>query len=126
MDLTILWIVLAILIHWVADFVLQPGDLQTDQKAEYIIKHCNSYTISFSLLSLLLWIAINKVVAINTLNNFAAFLLICVLSHAIIDYMLIPVLYKYKKQLRMLGLAWALDQIIHISIVVAALYYFLL
>lgn len=126
MDLTILWIILAILSHWVADFVLQKGDLQTDQKSEYIIKHCNSYTISFSLLSLGLWVAINEVVALNTINNFAAYLLICVLTHAIVDYLLIPVLYKYKNKLKMLGLAWALDQVIHISIVVSALYYFLL
>lgn len=124
--LSLFWIILAIFIHWVADFVLQPGDLQTDQKRDYITKHCQSYATSFSIMTLGLWIAIGANGTGHKLEDLAAFLLICVLTHSLIDYILIPVLYKYKNNLKMLGLSWALDQVIHVSIVIACTWYFLL
>lgn len=122
----LLWIIIAVFIHWVADFILQPGDLQRDPQREYITKHCQSYATSFSIMSLGLWIAMDASGAGHQLDDLAAFLLICVLTHSLIDYLLIPVLYKYKTNLRMLGLSWALDQVIHGSIVIACTWYFLL
>lgn len=123
-DLTIIWMIQAIFIHWACDFILQPGDRQSDNERKYIAKHCQSYAASFSLLSLVLWIAIGNIGA--NLEHFAAYLLTCILSHSIIDFILIPVLYKYKNNLKLLGIFWSLDQIIHISFIVSALYYFLL
>lgn len=124
--ISLLWIVIAIFIHWVADFVLQSGDLQIDPQREYITKHCQSYATSFSIMSLGLWIAVGANGSGHHIDELASFLLICVLTHSLVDYLLIPVLYKYKSSLKKLSLSWALDQVIHISIIVACTWYFLL
>lgn len=125
MDLTILWIISAVVIHWIADFVLQQGDLQTDAKSIYISKRCQSYASSFSIMSTMLWLAIGQNPQ-NTIDDFAAYLLVCVISHSLVDFALIPVLYKYKANIQKLGLFWAFDQVIHISFIITSLYYFLL
>ena len=115
--------IIFIMLHWVCDFVLQQSDLDADSEKEYKMEHCVYYFFSFSLLSILFGAFINcEPIAL------LYFVLLCTLSHTVVDYMLIPVLYKCKAKmnLKMLGLAWALDQVIHISFILTGLLLFIL
>lgn len=115
--------IIVIMIHWVCDFVLQQSDLGVDDEQDYKTEHCVYYFFSFSLLSILFGAFINC-----DPIDLLYFVLLCTLSHTVVDYMLIPVLYKCKAKmnLKMLGLAWALDQVIHISFILAGLLLFIL
>lgn len=114
--------IICIILHWICDFVLQQSDLGVDNEKDYKIDHCTYYFFSFSLLSILFGAFINC-----DPINLLYFVLLCTLSHTVVDYMLIPVLYKCKDKLniKMLGLAWALDQVIHIMFILAGLVLFI-
>lgn len=112
-----------IVIHWICDFVLQDGDIGSDRESGYKLQHVGYYTVTFTIMTLLYGVLMNFDF-ISTLY----FIIVCTVCHGIVDYALIPVLYKFKKEmnLKMLGLAWALDQSIHISFTMIMLAYFII
>ena len=107
----------SIFIHWLCDFVLQEGDLARESESDYKLWHVLYYSFTFPVCTWFMWL----VGLDSSFLNFAMYSLICVAAHGIVDYMLIPVLYHFKANLKMLGLAWALDQVIHIAIILIAL-----
>ena len=114
--------ILSIFIHWLCDFVLQEGDLGLDKEKDYKLMHVLYYSFTFPICTWFMWL-----IGLDTpFFFFFIYSLTCILAHGIIDYMLIPVLYHYKANLKMLGLAWALDQVIHIAVILAALEMFML
>lgn len=120
--IVITYSIIFIIIHWVCDFVLQQSDLGVDKESDYKSEHCIYYFFSFSLLSILFGAFINA-----DPISLLYFVLLCTLSHTVVDYMLIPVLFIYKNKLnlKMLGLAWALDQVVHICFILAGILLFL-
>lgn len=111
---------IALFIHWFCDFILQDGDIRVDKESKYKIKHCAYYSLTFPICSITLWIMSPVGFA-----NFLYFVLTCVVSHAVVDYILIPWLYKFKSNLQRLGIAWATDQVIHVAIIFSAIYLWL-
>ena len=112
-----------ITVHWVCDFVLQKSSLDTDTETDYKRNHCLCYAVTFPVLTApLAWLAG------CTFQAYFAFVLLCVASHTLVDYGLIPVLFKCKEvmSLRLLGLAWALDQVIHIFFILTGLILFVI
>lgn len=114
--------IISIIVHWLCDFVFQKSSLDTDTESDYKRNHCIYYALSFTPIILGLGWA-----AGCDWDNLAAFIFVCVVSHTIVDYGLIPVLFKCKEilSLRMLGLAWALDQVIHIFFIMTGLVLFI-
>lgn len=112
-----------IFVHWLCDFVLQEGDLGDDAEKDYKLSHVLYYSFTFPACSLFIWLTTESVVL-----DYLYFVLLAIISHAIVDYLLIPVLYYFKDRynLKMLGLAWALDQVIHISFIILGLHLFIL
>lgn len=109
--------ILSIFIHWLCDFVLQEGDLGSDKEKDYKLIHVLYYSFTFPICTWFMWL-----IGLDApFLNFAIYSLLCIVAHGVVDYMLIPVLYHYKGNLKMLGLAWAFDQVIHIAIMLVAL-----
>lgn len=114
--------IISIIVHWLCDFVFQKSSLDTDTESDYKRNHCIYYALSFTPIILALGL-----LAGCHWESLAAFIAVCVVSHTVVDYGLIPVLFKCKEllSLRMLGLAWALDQIIHIFFIMTGLVLFI-
>ena len=112
-----IYYICSIFIHWLCDFVLQEGDIGTETQKNYKLLHVLYYSFTFPVCSWFMWL-----IGLDcSFLNFAIYSLICIVSHGLVDYLLIPVLYYYKSNIKMLGLAWALDQVIHIAIILIAL-----
>ena len=104
--------------HWIADFVVQGGNIvEGTADRKFIFSHCLRYTVSFPACAALTTLFLG-----STLIGFFMFSMICVVTHALIDIVAIPIATSYfaQKNVRMGEMALACDQILHLSIIVCS------
>lgn len=102
--------------HWIADFVIQGGDvIEGHADARYIHMHCLRYALFFPSASVIAALFLGA-----SITQFAVFSLINVVSHYAIDYFAIPCASAFFRERRAKqGLcALALDQLLHTMIVI--------